>query len=701
MGCVRLERRLIGFAGEELMRLDSLTSKIRALVLASPFVFASIFLAIPASAQQAITFGLHMNKPLNFEDTDGEVKGLVIDVFRHIAQNEGWQITFAPCNWADCLSRLESGEIDVLSAIGYTAKREKIYDFSETPLITNWGLVVTQLKTEVQSIIDLEGKTIAVMKRAGHTTALMSLLKKFSVNAKYLEVDSFKGVLQAVHSKRADAGVVNRLFASQFAHDFQVLESSIIFNPIEIRYAFTKGKHTQTLAVVDRYLREMKKDGESIYFQSLQRWFGQGEGGRIPWWLKWVVGIFVGVTLGLLATTWMLKGKMTETIRESDALFRAIVETGPLSLIISDAETDRLLFLNDKARAMFGFAHSTHENRFETSMFFENPEDREPIQDMLRREGSIRDYHVRLKRTSGEPFWCSLTMTRMPFKGLQTIATSIIDITERKKVEDELAQHRDHLQDLVHERTLELADSKEAAENASKAKSEFLASMSHELRTPLNAIIGFSIAIKEQIFGPFENEKYVEYLGDIHSSGEHLLDLINDILDISAIEAGKAELKEEHISIPEVVASSINLVQSRADKGKLTLETEIANNIPSVLADERRVKQVLLNMLSNAVKFTPEGGTISTRAFLTNDGELTVSDSDNGVGMGDDELEKAMAQFGQVETGLNRRQEGSGLGIPLTKGLIELHQGRFIIDSEKGKGTRVSFTFPSQRINFP
>ena len=171
------------------MRGDLFIRKIYLFLAA--FLIATVLTGVPVRAEQAITFGLHMNKPLNFQDTDGQAKGLVIDVFNDIAQKEGWKVTYASCKWAECLSRLKSGEIDVLSAIGYTAKREKIYDFATTPLITNWGLVVTQPKTTIQSITDLEGATIAVLKEAGHTTALQALLKKFSINANYLEVDSF------------------------------------------------------------------------------------------------------------------------------------------------------------------------------------------------------------------------------------------------------------------------------------------------------------------------------------------------------------------------------------------------------------------------------------------------------------------------------------------------------------------------------
>jgi PAS domain S-box-containing protein len=273
-----------------------------------------------------------------------------------------------------------------------------------------------------------------------------------------------------------------------------------------------------------------------------------------------------------------------------------------------------------------------------------------------------------------------------------------IDITQRRLAEEELTHHRDHLHELVQERTLELNDAKDAAETANQAKSEFLSSMSHELRTPLNAIIGFSDAIREETYGPLGHEKYREYLGDIHQSGQHLLELINDILDVSAFEAGAMELNESHVILSDVVESSTHLIRPRANEGRVTVTSSINSEIPLIYGDERRIKQILINLLSNAVKFTPEGGRVSVSAMQNDDGSLAITVADTGIGMNGEEIETALSTFGQVDSGLDRKSEGTGLGLPLTRGLMELHGGILAAKSEKGQGTEITVTFPKQRV---
>lgn len=265
---------------------------------------------------------------------------------------------------------------------------------------------------------------------------------------------------------------------------------------------------------------------------------------------------------------------------------------------------------------------------------------------------------------------------------------------EKWKAHEALREAHNKLEQQVEE----LLVAQDEAIRANRAKSDLMANMSHELRTPLNAIIGFSETMKFEVFGPLGNDKYREYLGDIHHSGQHLLELINDILDISAFEAGAMELHEDNVSLTDIIEISVRLITQQAEVGKISVASTVEGDIPIIYADPRRVEQVFLNLLSNAVKFTPEGGEVRVTANVNDDGSLAVCVADTGMGMDSEEITKALSTFGQVDSGLNRKFEGSGLGLPLTKGLMELHGGTLEIKSQKGNGTLVTVTFPKECV---
>ena len=237
----------------------------------------------------------------------------------------------------------------------------------------------------------------------------------------------------------------------------------------------------------------------------------------------------------------------------------------------------------------------------------------------------------------------------------------------------------------------------DAAAAASQAKSQFLATMSHELRTPLNAIIGFSELLKGELFGPIGDPRYKGYVNDVHRSGKHLLALVNDVLDLTKIDAGALALQEDQIDIGDTLTGALRMVESQAENGGVILEREVARDLPILRADERRIRQILLNLLSNAVKFTPRGGSVRLIAYA-DEREFVIQVADTGIGMAKEDIPRALERFGQIDGDLNRKYEGTGLGLPLTKRLAELHGGRLEIESELCVGTKITVAFPAERL---
>ena len=245
---------------------------------------------------------------------------------------------------------------------------------------------------------------------------------------------------------------------------------------------------------------------------------------------------------------------------------------------------------------------------------------------------------------------------------------------------------------------LVLRDAKVRAEIANRAKSEFLANMSHELRTPLNAILGFSDMIAEQSLGPAAVERYSEYAVDIHKSGRHLLAIIDDILDLAKIEAGRTELAESEVPLSRLMEMFRTFLGHRFLECGIAFEIEIPDDAPSVWIDKRKLGQVFINLLSNALKFTPPDGKVVLAAHRNNDGSLAISVRDTGIGIAREDMQTVLAPFGQVESAFSRRNHGAGLGLPLARSLTELHGGTLRIESELGVGTTVTVTLPPERV---
>ncbi|TVL99874.1 MAG: hypothetical protein CV087_16125 [Candidatus Brocadia sp. WS118] len=279
-------------------------------------------------------------------------------------------------------------------------------------------------------------------------------------------------------------------------------------------------------------------------------------------------------------------------------------------------------------------------------------------------------------------------------RSLIATQTNLLDVYKKTAVEQ--SKHLEslylNLEKKVEERTKELRQANIALEKANRLKSEFLATMSHELRTPLNAIIGFAEVLRDEVIGPLSGDQK-GCLDDIHSSGQHLLSMINNILDFSKIEAGKFELKYEEFSLEAVIAEVLNAISEFSDKKGISIHTHIHADIPPIIADKVKCKQIMFNLLSNAVKFTPENGRITINAELVEQ-YVQIGVSDTGIGIKSEDIDKLFKPFLQLDGSYSRRYEGTGLGLVLTKHLVELQGGKIWVESEYEKGSTFTFTLP-------
>jgi len=366
--------------------------------------------------------------------------------------------------------------------------------------------------------------------------------------------------------------------------------------------------------------------------------------------------------------------------RENHEL-KAILDTATDGVLVLD-RSSRVLSANRSAQALFGYEADAIAQLSLGDLLA--PESRREVLDHLERlarDGAQsfdagREAIGRVRQGGLTPLY--ITMGRI--EDGDKLCAVLRDLTTWKRSEEELINAR------------------REAEKASTAKSEFLAKISHEIRTPLNAIIGFSEVMMEERFGPIGNERYAQYLKDIHASGSHLIALINDLLDLSKIEAGKLELSFVSVNLNDLVQQCVAILQQEINRQRVIIRTSLPLSLPPIVADARSVRQIALNLLSNSIKFTGAGGQVIVSTVLTDNQEVALRVRDTGAGMNEKELQTALEPFRQIATSARRDSGGTGLGLPITKALAEANHARFRITSRRDEGTLVEIAFPAMRV---
>ncbi len=371
--------------------------------------------------------------------------------------------------------------------------------------------------------------------------------------------------------------------------------------------------------------------------------------------------------------------------RERDdaiSLLTSIFEVSEVGIVVTDFN-GRIVRVNDSFIRTFGWARDELINADITGLV--TPDERELakrnheeyIRSGLRSSGEMKI--IRKDGSIANSLFTTATLELSQKRRFQVM--TVMDITLRKQMEQSLRMAKDQ------------------ADAANRAKSVFLANMSHELRTPMNAIIGFSEMMMKETFGELGHDKYKEYIGDVHSSARHLLEIINEVLDMSKIEAGRIEIDEGEMDLKGLIESVVRMMDSRAFGSDVTLAMNIAENLPNLQGDQRLIRQVLINLVTNAVKFSKAGDTVDIASYMLDDGRLQIKVTDEGMGIPKNKIEQAMEPFGQVnDRAENAMYQGTGLGLPLAKAMVDLHDGTLSLESEPGRGTTVFVNLPAYRI---
>ncbi len=638
--------------------------------------------------------GVYDNEPKIFIAPNGQASGILWDILAAIAEQENWTLKAVPCTWQDCLQALQDKKIDLLPDVAYSEQRARLYDFHKTPALHSWSEIYRHEGTLIHSMLDLQGKRIAVLKDSIQESYLRDLLSGFGVKAEMVSVASLDAGFQQLKDKKVDAAVSNRFFGEHKAVQYQLVGSQIMFQPAQLFYATAEGNNAELLEAIDRLLDTWSKSDGSPYFKTLEKWMPHPPQRAIPDWVLTAGGVLFTILVLALFGNMLLRRKVAEQtahlLRDKQALELQALALAQIQdhVTVTDLE-GKITYVN--RAELEGQKHRAEEIVGKsTEIYGDDPradaQQKEILEQTLSRgtwQGEVINH-----RQDGSEIFLNLRTSLLRDDNNQPVALVGIatDITEQKLAGIELDKYRSGLELLIAERTRELEHAKELAESANLAKSSFLANMSHEIRTPLNAITGMAHLIRRSGV----SAKQSEQMDKLENAGKHLLDIINAILDISKIEAGMFVLEDTALSIEEIVSSVRDMVAERAAAKHLQLISKLGTMPENLLGDHTRIQQALLNYAANAVKFT-ESGSVTFAANIVEEDALSAlirfEISDTGVGIADDAFPRLFNAFEQADNSITRKYGGTGLGLAITRRLSELMGGEAGVSSVLGKGS--------------
>ena len=662
-----------------------------------------------AGSSDLVKVGVYQNAPLSFVEENGNIKGFFIDILEHIAGKKGWDIEYVHSSLPESLTNLENGNIDLLGVLAYSKTRGRKFDYTFENVITNWGQIYLNKKSDIESIIDLKGKKVAVLQSDTHFHNLRKLVDQSGIQCRFIEAFEYEDVLELVEIGRCEAGLVSQIYRTQSERDYDIIKSPILLSPQKLYWAAPKGKNQELLYTLDSYIRKLKDNHQSIYYEALAKWFGVGEKSKFGKWFKWVIGSFAVLLILFVTMSLMLRVQVKsktnellikneeskkeikyrkgaeEALQKSEGRLRQVIDLVPHFIFAKD-RNGRFILVNQAVAEAYGTA--VEELIGKTDADF-NPH-KDEVEHFLRDDLQVMDKgqpkevpeekitdskgKLRILHTTKIPFTLSMT------KDDAVLGVSI-DITKAKQAEEERRNMEAQLQ------------------QAHKMESigTLAGGIAHDFNNILGIIIGNSELALDDI--PEWNSAKLN-LKEILTASLRAKDVVRQLLSF----ARKTRLEKKPTHIVPIVKESLKLLRSSIPTN-IEIRRTIPTNVDTILADPTQINQVLINLCTNAYHAMPDEGIIEV--ILKNVEELgenapaqhpdlnpgryvNLTVSDTGHGIPKEEIDRIFdPYFTTKEIG-----KGTGMGLAVVHGIVKEHNGIITVESEPEKGTTFSIFFP-------
>lgn len=648
-------------------------------------VVLSCIWALPSrAADVTIKVGVYENAPIVYPEDNNVYRGPSVEILEHIARKEGWTLEQVPCHWAECLELLEAGEIDLQVYIALSKERKNLFDFNRVPLMSNWGIIFTSPNVQVTSIFDLEGKKVALMENGIHALALLNLAQKFDISIDTVALAGHREVLRHVESGRADAGVTNRVFGLTQAGNYDVLRTPLVFNPIEIHYATTKGRNPEILAAIDTHLTALKADHNSVYYQSFERVLPSQISPADFRWL-WQLLLGVGGVLAIAAGAVVFARQQvrkktrtlqaaTDALRISEENFRSVFEKMP-DVFYRANMLGEFTMVSPSCFECFGYTAEELIGK-KVSEIYEIPEQRDTIL-------------TAIHRANGEPVVVETDIRRKDGR--------IIAISTKA-----FAQFDDHGNMLgVEGIARDITGEKAAADVHLRAQKmnavgQLTGGIAHDFNNILGIVMGNLELIKRVTAENHESSKFID---EAIRGTRRGADITRKLLSFTREETSVTESVSPNVyiqNIEDLIAKSLTVA--------IKTELRLAGDLWNVKIDPGELEDALLNMALNARDAMPDGGalTIETKNVVVDENHIRhnpsgktgefvmIAVSDTGVGMSSEVRSRIFDPFYTTK----EEGKGTGLGLSMVYGFVSRSGGYIDVFSEPGKGTRLCLYLP-------